>query len=122
MAQSGATDRKKEAITRVISEIISQEASSEPIDESKIIAAHPELMPELQTVLRRLHSMTSMPSSTSTPIGATAVPPVGRSTIEDAGEPEGTKIEGYALERELGAGGRRWFTWRCRRTPAGKSP
>ncbi len=105
MAQSGATDRKKEAITRVISEIISQEASSEPIDESKIIAAHPELMPELQTALRRLHSMTSMPSETSTPIGATAVPPVGQSTIEDTGEPEGTKIEGYALERELGRGG-----------------
>jgi serine/threonine protein kinase len=105
VAQSGATDRKKEAITRVISEIISQEASSDPIDESKIIAAHPELMPELQTALRRLHSMTSMPSETSTPIGATAVPPVGQSTIEDTGEPEGTKIEGYALERELGRGG-----------------
>lgn len=99
--QIGATNQRKQAIARLISGLMKNGAGKE-LDESAIIAAHPDLMPELQIALRRVRR--TLAEETALIVAATAIPPAGGSA---AGAPEqpAVQVSGYSIERELGRGG-----------------
>ena len=94
---------------RLISEL---RAAGKKLDQSALIAAHPELMPELEIALRQIGRKKAV--ETGSVVGETravtletAVPTTGSSQTGyaiPAGEAR-IQIEGYSLQRELGRGG-----------------
>ncbi|MGD0767084.1 MAG: protein kinase [Tepidisphaeraceae bacterium] len=100
--QGDAANQRRQAIARLISGLT---AAGGKLDESAVIAAHPELMPELEAALRKLSRMRA--GETASVVLQTAVPPAGGSQIGYAipvDQPP-VEIKGYSIQRELGRGG-----------------
>ena len=97
-----AANQRKQAIARLISGLT---AAGGKLDESALIAAHPELMPDLEAALRRLSRMRG--GETASVVLETAVPPAGASHIGHAipADQPPVEIKGYSIQRELGSGG-----------------
>ncbi|HEX4056368.1 MAG TPA: hypothetical protein VHX86_19065 [Tepidisphaeraceae bacterium] len=68
--RTGATNQRKQAIARLISGLMANSAGKE-LDESAIIAAHPELMPELEAELRKFRHTPA--GETASFVAATAI-------------------------------------------------
>jgi serine/threonine protein kinase len=107
--QSAQVNQRRQAVVRLISEL---RAAGKKLDQSALIAAHPELMPELEIALRQIGRKKaaetgSVVGETRSVILETAVPVTGSSQTGyaiPAGEAR-IEIEGYSLQRELGRGG-----------------
>ncbi|MGD0388692.1 MAG: protein kinase [Tepidisphaeraceae bacterium] len=100
--QDGAANQRRQAIARLISGLT---AAGRKVDESAVIAAHPELMPELEAALRKLSRMGA--GETASVILETVVPPAGASHIgyAIAADQPPVQVKGYSIQRELGRGG-----------------
>ncbi|MGA3067465.1 MAG: protein kinase [Tepidisphaeraceae bacterium] len=97
-AQSDDGAARKRAMEKLLGRLSQLLAAGKTFDEAAIIAAHPELMPELQVELRKLRTET---------VAATMLPPAEPSTTYAAPAPATTAISatGYVFQRELGRGG-----------------
>jgi serine/threonine protein kinase len=107
--QSARVNQRRQAVVRLISEL---RAAGKKLDHSALIAAHPELMPELEIALRQIGrkkaaEMGSVVGETRSVILETAVPATGSSQTGYAipADQARIEIEGYSLQRELGRGG-----------------
>ncbi len=104
-ANQKAAEQRKQAVAQLISQLVTEGIAGKNLDESALVAAHPELMPELQNALRKLSQMTSGQSSSV--VGITAIPPAGpTATVSSSvSETPAIQIHGYSIQRELGRGG-----------------
>jgi tRNA A-37 threonylcarbamoyl transferase component Bud32 len=100
--QDVAANQRKQAVARLIAGLM---AAGGKVDESAVIAAHPELMPELEAALRKLSRLRS--GETANVMLETAVPPAGASSIGYAipADQPPVEVKGYSIQRELGRGG-----------------
>jgi serine/threonine protein kinase len=105
----GQGDAKRQGIHRLLRGLMTDIAAGRTFDEAALIAAHPELMPELQAELRRLRAAKSNPAGNV--VSETMVPPASGaagSTSQfpaQASDTSAAGIPGYVLQRELGRGG-----------------
>ncbi len=107
--QSAQVNQRRQAVVRLISGL---RAAGKKLDQSALIAAHPELMPELEIALRQIGRKKavetgSVVGETRAVILETAVPATGASQTGYAipADQARIEIEGYSLQRELGRGG-----------------
>jgi tRNA A-37 threonylcarbamoyl transferase component Bud32 len=100
--QSAQAEQRKRAAARLIDGLTK---AGKKLDKSALIAAHPELMPELEIALGKAERMRA--GETSSVILETMVPPTGASKAgyAIAADQKPSEISGYSIQRELGRGG-----------------
>jgi serine/threonine protein kinase len=102
-------DAKRQAIARLVRQVMADVAAGKTFDEAALIATHPELMPELQAELQRIRAAKSPQAGGA--VNATMLPPAAGATAVSSqlaaqtSDATAVGIPGYVLQREIGRGG-----------------
>jgi serine/threonine protein kinase len=106
-----SANRRQQAIAQLIARLNSAGADDPSFDEAALIAAHPELMPELQAALRELkrqRDMQRLRAGETANVNLSTVLPTGdtsQTKLTESPDRSNIRINGYTLQRELGRGG-----------------